>query len=72
MAKITKCTCSAVVPDDKKRCNLCDCVQILGGHPIECGNKVSVVYAGEKAESMVLLFQQYEGSSIWEWGDGDV
>lgn len=72
MAGIKKCTCSAVVSDDVKRCNLCECVQMLGGHPVECGDKVSVVYAGEKAETMALLFRQYKDSSIWEWGDGDV
>lgn len=66
-----KCVCSAVVSDEKKRVNLCECVRILGGFPIECGDEVSVVYAGEKATVMALVFQQYQGSVVWCGGDDD-
>lgn len=67
-----KCVCSAAVSDEKKRENLCECVRILGGFPIECGDEVSVVYAGEKATVMALVFQQYQGSVVWCGGDDDV
>lgn len=60
-----KCICSAVVADSVKRDNLCECVQILGGFPVECGDTVSVVYAGERAPTMALVFQQYQGNVIW-------
>lgn len=67
-----KCICSAVVADSVKRDNLCECVQILGGFPVECGDEVSVVYAGAKASTMVLVFQQHQGSVVWCGGDDDV
>lgn len=60
-----KCICSAVVADSVKRDNLCECVQILGGFPVECGDEVSVVYAGAKASTMALVFQQYRGNVVW-------
>lgn len=68
-----KCICSAIVIDGVKRANLCQCVEILGGYPIECGYEVSVVYAGENAKVIALLFEQYGGTHVWTTkGEKDV
>ncbi len=62
-----KCICSAIVLDDIKRDNLCQCVRILGGFPIECGAEVSVVYAGENAEVITSLFNHFGGRHVWQY-----
>lgn len=64
-----KCVCSAFISDPIYLNNLCECVAILGGHPVEepmdSGTRVSVVYAGEYADTMVNVFKQYGGGHHW-------
>lgn len=61
-----KCICKVVIVDDIKRENLCECLEVLGGFPIECGNEISVVYAGENVEVIASLFSQYKDSRVWK------
>lgn len=68
-----KCICSVFINDSLYLNNLCECIKILGGHPVEepigVGTRVSVVYAGEYADTMVNVFKQYGGEYYWTSGD---
>lgn len=53
--------CSAVVEDPRKRDNLCECIEIIGGDSSVMGNKVYADYKGdeETAKKLMALFSQY-------------
>lgn len=54
-----KVQCEAIVENPVQRDNLCQCIGILGGAPVVDKDKVSVVYDGEKGETMISLFEQH-------------
>lgn len=64
-----KCICSVFIEDAIRLNNLCECVAVLGGHPVEepmfAGTQVTVIYAGPNAETIVALFSQYGGEHCW-------
>lgn len=64
-----KCICSVFIKDPIYLNNLCECVDLLGGHPVEeptpAGTTVTVVYAGEYAETIANVFEQYGGTHQW-------
>ena len=57
-------SCAAVVPDERQRDNLCQCVRILGAVPVVLGETVSVDYSGLFAERVVELFSHYSTNQI--------
>lgn len=59
-----KCICSATVENELQQKNLCECIAILGGKPIQNGNTISVQYEGEKVDTMIDLFGNYVDHSI--------
>lgn len=54
-----KVQCEAIIENPVQRDNLCQCIGILGGAPVVDKDKISVVYDGEKGETMISLFEQY-------------
>ena len=59
-----KCVCSATVEDELQQKNLCECIRILGGNPVQHNDTISVQYEGEKVETMIELFGHYVNHSI--------
>ena len=59
-----KCSCSATVENELQQKNLCDCIKILGGKPVQYGTTISVQYEGEKADTMIDLFSNFVDHSI--------
>ena len=57
--------CHATVDDERKRENLCECINILGGVARINGNDVSVDYEGSNTLKMVELFEQYFQHGIY-------
>lgn len=57
-ARKMKVRCEAIVENPVQRDNLCQCIGILGGAPVVDKDKISVVYDGEKGETMISLFEQ--------------
>lgn len=53
--------CTAVVPDERQRENLCECVRILGGQPNVSGDTVCVEHEGSISTitKFAELFEQY-------------
>lgn len=54
-----KLKCSAVVENPVQRDNLCQCIRILGGEPVEYKDKVSVEYEGTDTDKFIQLFEHY-------------
>ena len=59
-----KIKCEAILVNPAQQDNLCQCITILGGTPIVENDKVSVIYDGEKWETMVGLFEHYVRHTI--------
>lgn len=55
--------CEAIVEEELLQKNLCDCIKIIGGKPIQDGNKISVDYTGEPSKA-IALFEQFQVHSI--------
>lgn len=54
-------TCAAVLDNDVQIDNLCECVRILGGEPVQNHNVVEVTapYPSELASHLLLLYENY-------------
>lgn len=55
--------CEAIVEEEQLQQNLCQCIKIIGGVPIQEGNTISVDYTG-KPEKVIELFEHFPVHSI--------
>ena len=55
--------CEAIVEEELLQKNLCDCIKIIGGKPVQIGDTISVDYTGEPTK-VIALFEQFPNHTI--------
>lgn len=55
--------CEAIIPEEKLRDNIRQCIKILGGEPYVHGDKISVTVSKNESK-MIELFEQLSAHNI--------